>query len=553
MKSIKEYEQKTIVLFKQNGLYPDVAMQIADACSEADIAYTDKFTDIVISTIYVDHWAKPIQALVAKLANKIKGKHYLNKVIYATNIIHKLDGTLFSNQENMLYPLYQMPTNHRKDRKNYHYVPPQLGYPEDWEDNFTHGPVTLGNVVHQYPQALDALNKLQSIPFKLDPTVILEEERTKDTKYDRYLKVISKYLGKTFYFIWKFDKRGRSYSQGYDINLQSNEYHKAQLSLAFDEVVKDEDALKIAIANHAGHSKLNWEDRIAWFDAQEGVFDTEGFDEPILGRKALRAYESFLEGTPTGYWMSIDATASGLQIMAAISDCEQTAKLVNLINTGKREDVYQMVADEMNKSLNLEDHVSKKEVKKPVMTRFYNSQAMPKKLLNKKQLKAFERVLNGLMPGGMQVMELINLCWDTDKDEFSWTLPDGHVAHCPVVENETVTVKLHEYEFPFTYKKQQGSKNFRSLCPNIIHSIDGWIAREMVRRTKFDLFHIHDCFAFHPNHLEEVKDTYKSILADLNDMDLLGSIVSELLGKNVVCKGTNKLSNEIRKSEYALS
>ena len=40
-----------------------------------------------------------------------------------------------------------------------------------------------------------------------------------------------------FYFIWKYDKRGRMYSQGYDINLQGSEYKKATIEFSKQELI----------------------------------------------------------------------------------------------------------------------------------------------------------------------------------------------------------------------------------------------------------------------------------------------------------------------------
>ena len=39
--------------------------------------------------------------------------------------------------------------------------------------------------------------------------------------------------GNKFWFDWKYDSRGRSYSQGYHINIQANEYRKAMLEFAY--------------------------------------------------------------------------------------------------------------------------------------------------------------------------------------------------------------------------------------------------------------------------------------------------------------------------------
>jgi DNA-directed RNA polymerase len=258
--------------------------------------------------------------------------------------------------------------------------------------------------------------------------------------------------------------------------------------------------------------------------------------------------------------MSIDATASGLQIMSALSGCKDTAKVCNMLNTGTREDVYQMIADKMNVLLNGKYGVTRKDVKKPCMTTFYNSTAVPFKAFNKHQLKAFNDTLDGLMPGAMEVMEAINEYWNYDNDVHQWSLPDGHVARVPVTEMSDVRIEVDELDhrtFTYRYNKQQPSENYRSLVANIVHSVDGYVARQMVRNCNdmgIELVHIHDCFVFSPDYLQAVSQTYREVLADIADSDLLSDILSEISGGYVeVVKLSTDLSKDILNSEYMLS
>ena len=108
--------------------------------------------------------------------------------------------------------------------------------------------------------------------------------------------------------------------------------------------------LKIDIANNFGLDRLKWSDRLHWFDNNEPDLDSLSHraKHPILFRKAVRAMHKVRKGEPTNHVMGLDATASGLQIMGAMSGCHNTARAVNLINTGERECVYSFVADHMN-------------------------------------------------------------------------------------------------------------------------------------------------------------------------------------------------------------
>jgi hypothetical protein len=120
-----------------------------------------------------------------------------------------------------------------------------------------------------------------------------------------------------------------------------------------------------------------------------------------------------------------------------------------------------------------------------------------------------------------------------------------------------VRVEIDELDhrtFTYRYNKQQPSENFRSLVANIVHSVDGFVAREMIRRCNTEIVHIHDCFVFSPDQLQTVCHTYRKILAEIADMDLLSDILSEISGEYVpVEKLSNDLSTDILNSEYMLS
>ena len=44
--------------------------------------------------------------------------------------------------------------------------------------------------------------------------------------------------GNSFYLNWRFDKRGRMYSQGHEVNIQSTSYKKALINLTKREIIK---------------------------------------------------------------------------------------------------------------------------------------------------------------------------------------------------------------------------------------------------------------------------------------------------------------------------
>ncbi|MCP3674555.1 MAG: hypothetical protein GY829_08840, partial [Gammaproteobacteria bacterium] len=81
--------------------------------------------------------------------------------------------------------------------------------------------VILGRGNNHYgKQAVDVLNILQSINFIIDADILLNFQDSELFETDQFKHIVTNLLGKPFKFEWKYDKRGRCYSTGYDIQLQ---------------------------------------------------------------------------------------------------------------------------------------------------------------------------------------------------------------------------------------------------------------------------------------------------------------------------------------------
>jgi hypothetical protein len=130
----------------------------------------------------------------------------------------------------------------------------------------------------------------------------------------------------------------------------------------------------------------------------------------------------------------------------------------------------------------------------------------------------------------------------------SWSSTINVTLNAPVLDHTT---------FTYRYTSNQPSSRHTSLCPNYIHSLDAWVARMMIRMAEaqgFQLAHIHDSFWASPNHMNNVRDNYRVILAKLADSDALSTFIKDVTGDNIVLiKDSANLSKHILNSEYALS
>ena len=69
----------------------------------------------------------------------------------------------------------------------------------------------------------------------------------------------------------------------------------------------------------------------------------------------------------------------------------------------------------------------------------------------------------------------------------------------------------------------------------------------------FDVICIHDAFATHPNHCNQLRFHYKEILAELSESTVIDDILSQLFGyRDTVDKG-DSIAEYIRNSNYGLS
>ena len=132
------------------------------------------------------------------------------------------------------------------------FLPPAKYKPLDWSNKYDGGYAyskhyaILGSKYNKHNEYINlkVLNDLQRIPYELTSVADLDEKfepkcedsesREKAIQQFKLRQKVAKeiyaeYKNIPFYFVWQYDKRGRLYSRGYDLNIQGNEYRKASL------------------------------------------------------------------------------------------------------------------------------------------------------------------------------------------------------------------------------------------------------------------------------------------------------------------------------------
>jgi len=207
-----------------------------------------------------------IQSIATKLGSFLDYKHLLDGVRTAAEIIAVCEGDLYTlyhanHPDNVVGTLgvvsnYTVDSEFRESLENIMYLPPMINVPNKWVNNNkggylkNTGSVILGkNNNHNDEQALDAINTLQRVPWTINTDVLAfeyikefknEKAKKQFKEFTRKSEKVFQYLidqGNKFYFVWKYDFRGRSYSLGYHCNLQSDGYRKALIQFNREEII----------------------------------------------------------------------------------------------------------------------------------------------------------------------------------------------------------------------------------------------------------------------------------------------------------------------------
>lgn len=259
--------------------------------------------------------------------------------------------------------------------------------------------------------------------------------------------------------------------------------------MAFQEFTGKE-YLKIDVASNFGLDKSKWNERIAWFDQHQDHLEDmiQQAKEPALYYAGVKAWRDVCQGKPIGYMISLDATSSGLQLLAALTGDRQAGQLCNLVDTGERENAYEAIYLEMLHRLgDAPAQISLDDTKQAIMTGFYSSKAVPKRVFGEGALlDTFYETLTDLAPGAWELNEFFLTMWDPEALAHSWILPDNFHVHIKVMSQVTEPVHFLNAPYDVHFKVNAPMEEGRSLGANTIHSIDGMIVREMTRRCNYD-------------------------------------------------------------------
>ena len=250
--------------------------------------------------------------------------------------------------------------------------------------------------------------------------------------------------------------------------------------------------LYIEIANRMGKDKLTYTKRINWVKKNLNKLESlkDIAEEPSCYVAAVIALRDVEAGLPTGGLVRLDAVSSGPQLLSVLTNCVTGCKATGAINkdTDVRPVAYKEVSERMQNILQQELPVEYDAIKKCVMQTIYGGKKTAKETFTPRQLKAFNQACLEVATGAFSLLNLFISSWQSDKTSHAWYLPDGHYCYVPVVVTDTLDILTEELGAVSAIINQLGTKDYSvSLAANITQSLDGYLARSVIRHCSYNV------------------------------------------------------------------
>jgi DNA-directed RNA polymerase len=384
-----------------------------------------------------------------------------------------------------------------------------------------------------------------------------------------------------FYYPATLDFRGRLYTLPQDLQPQAGDIAKGLLRFRDEQRLDSEGErwIRIAIANAAGQDKISFDDRTRWTDAHrellldsaadplngERFWCSSEVDEPWTLLALVHDWSRGVSSVPC----SVDATASGLQILAALVRCAVTAPAVNLL-PGRRRDLYAETAARVGPVVSLHalrgspeaalwqglmqtPKAARKIVKSPIMTTPYGasrwgraSSLVPSALEAGVTLKGaeqaatwlagvIEEVLGESIPGPMLALAALK-SWSTtihkSGSPITWTAPSGSVVtqHYQVTHSKQTRTRIGRVSFMDDNPERELDvrKGSTAFAPSFVHSCDASHLVSVLNKWDGEITCVHDAIGTHANRVGELHALGIEQFAAMYRRDVLGELRDEL-------------------------
>ena len=375
-----------------------------------------------------------------------------------------------------------------------------------------------------------------------------------------------------FFLPWSFDYRGRAYPIPAFLHPHDTDFGKSLIRFSDESPVtgKAEEWLAFQVGTTYGLDKEPIQDRIQWarenHDLIKAVADDpiqwrslwESADEPWQFLAACEEYAACCihqTRQTTGLPVAIDATCSGLQVLAGLAKDATAASMVNVTPGERPRDAYAVVAEKAAPHVpeTIRPHLNRKVVKRVVMTIPYNAKPHSNRTyirealkeagqeITKEELtqtvKAVRDAVAEVLPGPMAVMgwieDTVRQLMADGATELVWTSPSGFVVHQQINRLSTKEINLRlmgrvrvSIIDGHTGPDIQRHKN--STSPNFIHSIDAAMLHLAFHDYRKPFTVIHDSIWSRATDMEEISHLIRQTYRNVFSGDVLQNWANEI-------------------------
>ena len=357
-----------------------------------------------------------------------------------------------------------------------------------------------------------------------------------------------------FFVPFSFDYRGRAYPIPAFLTPQDTDFGKSLLLFHKKAFMTPEAEgwLAFQVATTFGLDKEPMNRRIQWVsentdlitrvatDPIGNIADWEGADEPWTFLAACEEYYYTCIDCSRNFTSlpcAVDATCSGLQILAGLARDASTARLVNVLPSDRPQDAYRVIADESVGQIpkHIRPNWDRKCTKRTVMTVPYNAKPFSNRGYIREALKekgieiekedltkavtAVRQAMNKVVPGPMAVMKWIETevgqAIKCGAKELTWTTPSGFIVTQRLMKKVVNNIELQLLGRVQLKVATEDSDTVdinhhrNATAPNLIHSLDASLLHFTAINFREPLAVIHDSVLARATDMGRLSDTVR--------------------------------------------
>ena len=413
----------------------------------------------------------------------------------------------------------------------------------------------------------------------------------------KVLHLANKFEGNRFFFPSNVDWRGRVYNIPAFLNVQNADPSRGLLQFFREEKVKDSAPAKwLAIhgANTYGYDKVTLDEREKWAydyapeackiaDDPKGYLEWKEADKPWQHLAWCFEWAEFIRtgSVKTKLPCAQDATNNGLQLLACLTRCEDTAYATNASPTPFPQDIYAVIAERVVTKLKKDVRetsssmarkwiafgVDRKATKRPTMVypygwTFYSCRAYVDEwyqdrirkdhvdnpfseaerykvtgYLAKYVWQSIHEVFDRPTKCMKYLQEVAKVLTRAGKD-VTWETPTGFpvLQHYTKQVSKSVSTQIAGEATWVNFKDSTDELSLarakQGISPNFVHSIDASILTKTVidanSRGIWDFSCIHDSFGTHTNKSQTLADSIRDAASGIFEVDLLEKLDNSL-------------------------